>query len=280
MGDSILAKPRLEAISILSALAARTQRVRLGVACMASLPVRDPIIFACEWAGVDVLSAGRSVLVACSGLGGKPSDAEAKVFGLKRKDRATRMEEGIEVLKRLWSEDHVSFSGTYYRFEDVTIEPKPIQRPHPPIWTAHSHRGTDKLLEHMRRRTARLGDGYMAASGDPLQYQATLHSIRGYMKEYGRDPDGLLPGLYYNINVNEDRESAFEESMRFLDTYYMTHYKPELVESWLAWGSPEQCAAKLRQYVDVGVRMITLRLTGWDQMGQLKRGIEEVLPKI
>ncbi len=55
---------------------------------------------------------------------------------------------------------------------------------------------------------------------------------------------------------------------------------PELVESWLAWGSPEQCAAKLRQYVDVGVRMITLRLTGWDQIGQLQRCIEEVLPKI
>ena len=65
-----------------------------------------------------------------------------------------------------------------------------------------------------------------------------------------------------------------------LDTYYMTHYKPELVESWLAWGSPEQCATTLRQYVEAGVRMITLRLTGWDQMGQLKRCIEEVLPKI
>ncbi len=60
----------------------------------------------------------------------------------------------------------------------------------------------------------------------------------------------------------------------------MTNYKPELVESWLAYGSPEECAARLRQYVGVGIKMITLRLTSWDQMSQLKRLMEEVLPKV
>jgi hypothetical protein len=73
---------------------------------------------------------------------------------------------------------------------------------------------------------------------------------------------------------------AFEESTRFLNAYYMTNFKPEVVESWLAYGSPEQCIARLRQYVDVGIKMITMRLTGWDQMGQLKRCMEEVLPYV
>ena len=120
----------------------------------------------------------------------------------------------------------------------------------------------------------------MAAQGNPEDYRSTLKSISGFMREYGRDPDTLSTSLYYNININEDRKTAFEESTRFLNAYYMTNFKPEVVESWLAYGSPEQCITRLREYIDVGVKMITMRLTGWDQMGLLKRCMEEVLPYV
>ena len=281
VGDNILAKPRLEAITILSAVAARTKRVRLGPACMASMAIRNPIILATQWASLDLISGGRTVFVACTGLGSADAQGkEARTFGMERKDRAPRMEEEIEILKRLWTEDHVSFTGKYYNFEDVTVEPKPAKKPRPPIWTAHAHKGIPRLIDRARRRTARLSDGYMAAMGHPEEYRGTLEAIHGYMPEYGRDPSKLDTALYYNINVNEDRKAAFEESTRFLNAYYMTNFKPEAVESWLAYGSPEQCVARLRQYVDVGVKMITMRLTSWDQMGQIKRVMEEVLPNV
>jgi alkanesulfonate monooxygenase SsuD/methylene tetrahydromethanopterin reductase-like flavin-dependent oxidoreductase (luciferase family) len=137
-----------------------------------------------------------------------------------------------------------------------------------------------KFIERAQRRTARIADGYMAAQGTAEEYRSTLKSISGFMREYGRDPDTLSTALYYNININEDRKAAFEESTRFLNAYYMTNFKPEVVESWLAYGSPEQCISRLREYIDVGVKMITMRLTGWDQMGQLKRCMEEVLPHV
>ncbi len=281
VGDNILAKPRLEAITILSAVAARTNRVRLGSACMASMAVRNPIILATQWASLDLISGGRTVFVACTGLGSTDAEEkEARVFGIERKDRAPRMEEEIEILKRLWTEDHVSFTGKYYNFEDVTVEPKPAQKPRPPIWTAHAHKGIPRFIDRARRRTARMSDGYMTGQGHPEEYQETLSVISKYMLEYGRDPSKLGTALYHNINVNEDRKAAFEESTRFLNAYYMTNFKPEALEGWLAYGSPEQCIARLRQYVNVGVKMITMRLTSWDQMRQLKRVIEEVLPNV
>lgn len=281
VGDSILAKPRLEAVALLSAAAARTKRLRMGPACMASMALRDPIILACQWASLDFISGGRTVFVACTGLGSADAQGkEARTFKMDRKDRAPRMEEEIEIFKRLWTEDHVSFKGKYYSFEDVTVEPKPAQKPRPPIWIAHSHKGMPKFIERARRRTARLADGYMAAQGHPEEYRSTLNAVTGYMREYGRDPANLSTALYYNINVNENRQAGFEESTRFLNAYYMTNFKPEVVESWLAYGSPEQCISRLRQYVEVGIKMITLRLTSWDQMGQLKRCMEEVLPYV
>ncbi len=281
VGDSILAKPRLEAVALLSAVAARTKRLRMGPACMASMALRDPIILACQWASLDFISGGRTVFVACTGLGSADAQGkEARTFKMERRDRAPRMEEQIEIFKKLWTEDHVSFNGKYYSFENVTVEPKPAQKPRPPIWIAHSHKGIPKFIDRARRRTARLADGYMAAQGHPEEYRSTLNAITGYMREYGRDPSNLGTALYYNVNVNENRQAGFEESTRFLNAYYMTNFKPEVVESWLAYGSPEQCISRLRQYVDVGIKMITLRLTSWDQMGQLKRCMEEVLPYV
>jgi alkanesulfonate monooxygenase SsuD/methylene tetrahydromethanopterin reductase-like flavin-dependent oxidoreductase (luciferase family) len=281
VGDSILAKPRLEAVALLSAVAARTKKVKMGPACMASMALRHPITLATQWASLDLISGGRTVFVACTGLGSADAQGkEARTYNMERKDRAPRMEEQIEIFKRLWSEDHVSFKGNYYGFEDVTLQPKPAQKPRPPIWIAHAHKGMPKFIERAQRRTARIADGYMAAQGNPEDYRSTLKSITGFMREYGRDPNTLATSLYYNININEDRKAAFEESTRFLNAYYMTNFKPEVVESWLAYGSPEQCIARLREYIDVGIKVITMRLTGWDQMGQLKRCMEEVLPYV
>ena len=130
VGDSLLGKPRMESVTLLSGIAARTERLRLGPACMASFPLRDPVLLAYQWASLDLLAGGRTVLVACTGIvpqeGGR---IEGQLYGLQRKDRVERMLEWIELIKRLWTEDNVTFEGRHYRCEGISIEPRPAARP-------------------------------------------------------------------------------------------------------------------------------------------------------
>src|SRR5215467_15481796 len=106
VGDSLGAKPRPDSISLLGALAAATRRVRLGVGCMASFPVRDPLVFAYQWATLDLLSAGRMLLAACTGLvAGGASAREGALWGVADRERADRLVENLEICRRLWSEE-------------------------------------------------------------------------------------------------------------------------------------------------------------------------------
>jgi alkanesulfonate monooxygenase SsuD/methylene tetrahydromethanopterin reductase-like flavin-dependent oxidoreductase (luciferase family) len=105
--------------------------------------------------------------------------------------------------------------------------------------------------------------------------------IIGYAAEEGRDFSGLPCSLYYNININEDREAAIEESRRYLNAYYEPQvFSREAVEGWVACGSPEQCIAQLQGFVDAGATDILLRFPSWDQAGQFRRCVDEVLPRI
>src|SRR5262245_9848689 len=112
VGDSLLGKPRMESVSLLAGIAARTRRVRLGPACMASFPLRDPILLAYQWASLDLLAGGRTVLVVCTGIvpqeGGR---IEGELYGLQSRDRVQRMLEWIELVKLLWTQDNVSSEG-------------------------------------------------------------------------------------------------------------------------------------------------------------------------
>ena len=94
----------------------------------------------------------------------------------------------------------------------------------------------------------------------------------------GRDPARLGSALYHNININEDRQAALEESTAFLDAYYTSKFSPGFVEGWTVAGGPKQCVAELRAYFEAGVGHMALRLTSWDQRGQLARFLNEVAP--
>jgi alkanesulfonate monooxygenase SsuD/methylene tetrahydromethanopterin reductase-like flavin-dependent oxidoreductase (luciferase family) len=99
-------------------------------------------------------------------------------------------------------------------------------------------------------------------------------------REEGRDPARLGSALYHNININENRQAALEESKAFLDAYYTSKFTPAFVEGWTVAGSPAQCVAELRAYAEAGLGHIALRLTSWDQRGQLKRFLGEVAPAL
>ena len=112
----------------------------------------------------------------------------------------------------------------------------------------------------------------------PNQFRQQWARITAMAREEGRDPARLGSALYHNLNINADRQAALEESKAFLDRYYSSNFSPAFVEGWTAAGSPKQCIAELAQYFEAGMRHIALRLTSWDQRGQLTRFLSEVAP--
>jgi alkanesulfonate monooxygenase SsuD/methylene tetrahydromethanopterin reductase-like flavin-dependent oxidoreductase (luciferase family) len=289
VGDSILAKPRLEAVALLGALAGATERVRLGVGCLATFVHRHPVLFAQQWASLDVLSQGRMWLVVCLGGPDKQSPSQAlehRVMGILSNERVPRLEEGIQLVRRLFQEDNITHDGRFYQFEGVTLQPKPVQNPCP-IWIASNPTGitwqdgasaSDAIIERNFRRVARYADGWQTNKVAPEQFREQWDWILRLVRKEGRDPAELGNSLYHNININEDRQTALEESKQFLDKYYFSDFSQGFVERWTTAGSPEACIEEFQAYFDAGVQHITLRLTSWDQMGQFKRFIEEVAP--
>jgi alkanesulfonate monooxygenase SsuD/methylene tetrahydromethanopterin reductase-like flavin-dependent oxidoreductase (luciferase family) len=289
VGDSLLAKPRLESVTLLSALAAITSRVRLGVGCMATFAHRHPLLLAQQWSSLDVLSNGRAWLVAC--LGG-PNDAgvaqalEHAAMGIQARERIRRLEEGITILRKLFHEKHVSHRGRFYQFDGVTLQPSPVQNPCP-IWIASNPTGltwkggasaSETIIERSFRRVARYADGWMTNKVPPEQFHQQWGRIAAMAREEGRDPEKLGNALYHNVHIHEDRRAALAESKTFLDKYYSANFSPSFVEGWTAAGPPKQCIEELQAYFDAGVQHVSLRLTSWDQKGQLKRFLNEVAP--
>ena len=97
-------------------------------------------------------------------------------------------------------------------------------------------------------------------------------------REEGRDPSKLGSALYHNIHIDEDRQRALEQTKKFLDTYYTSNFSAAFVEGWTVAGGPQECVAQLRAYFDAGLGHVALRLTSWDQRGQLRRFLDEVAP--
>ena len=289
VGDSLLAKPRLESVTLLSALAGVTERVRLAVGCMATFVHRHPVMFAQQWASLDVLSNGRALLAVC--LGGPDSAnaaqaAEHAVMGIASGERVERLEEGITILRALFGGKGASHAGRFYQFQNVTLEPRPVQNPLP-IWIASNPTGltwkggasaSEAVVERSFRRVARLADGWMTNKLSPAEFAEQFGRVRAMAKEEGRDPASLGSALYHNINVNEDRQAALEESKKFLDAYYTANFSAKFVEQWTVAGGPKECVAQLRAYFDAGLGHMALRLTSWNQQAQFTRFVNEVAP--
>lgn len=285
VGDQIMAKPRMESIILMAGVAARTKKVKIGPACMASFPSRNPIILAYQWASLDLMSNGRMIMAACMGVTESSNLAaiEQQNMGITNADRAPRMEEGVKILRMLWTQDRVTYEGRFHTLKDAFIEPKPVQNP-PPIWMTGNPnmQGPENVIRRNLRRVARLGDGWMTTAWPPEKFNAQRSRVFEYAKEYGRSFESLPCHLYYNININEDREAAIAESTKYLEMYYTpAKFTRERVEGWVACGPPKQCIEQLQQFVDeAGTTDISLRLPSWDQAGQFKRLVNEVLPHL
>lgn len=284
-GDALFANQRLDAFTLLAALSGRTSRVTLGPACMGSFALRDPRVFAAEWASLDVLSGGRTRLSVCAGGGG--GDAwvrESEAMGIPAGQRRARMMENIAVLRHLWTTEDAPFEGAFIRFGGVTLLPKPVQSPCP-IWlTTNAGRlgngqadagGSSFAL----KRVGRVADGWMTHSVSPAGFRESLDVVLQAGKDAGRDMDGFDNILCHHVNIAADQDTALADAKRYLDGYYNANYTPERLRAWGVYGPPAHCIAALRGFIGSGCRRITFRLaTTGDAMEQFRRLTEDVLP--
>jgi alkanesulfonate monooxygenase SsuD/methylene tetrahydromethanopterin reductase-like flavin-dependent oxidoreductase (luciferase family) len=286
VGDALFVHQRLDALTLLAAIAGRTSRVRLGPSCMGSFALRDPRVFAYEWASLDVISGGRTILAVCSGGGaGAAWDAETEAMGIPPPERRKRMIENIAVLRHLWTTDDTPFEGAYLRFGPVTMLPKPVQSPCP-IWlTTNAGRlgnqrtgagGSDFAL----RRVGRVADGWMTHSVTPEGFRRSLDTIRRAGEAEGRAMNGFGNIVTAVVNIQDDQDAAVADAKRYLDLYYGADYTPERLHAWGPIGTPAQCAAWIARFAGSGCQGFTFRLaTMGDAMAQLRRLTEEVLPR-
>jgi alkanesulfonate monooxygenase SsuD/methylene tetrahydromethanopterin reductase-like flavin-dependent oxidoreductase (luciferase family) len=189
-------------LPILSAIAVRTSRIRLGTFIII-LPLHHPVRVAEDAATVDILSNGRLDL----GVGQGYWLSEFASFGIPRSQRASRVEEGLEIIQRCFTQDSFSFDGKYYHLREVALAPKPLQQPHPPLWVA-------AMAEKSVTRAARLGYHLAGSGGADLQriYDAAL-------QHYGRTPEEYHIAQLRAVYIAETREQAWDDAEPHL--YYM-----------------------------------------------------------
>ena len=284
VGDSLLAKPRLESIALLSALAVRTRRLRLGPACMASFPLRNSLLLAAQWASLDIIAEGRTILCVC--LGGNPNRGgafavEYQTMGVEPRTRVGRLEEGIAVLRALWDEAPATFHGDYYDFENVAFQPKPAQGSRLPIWIASNPDPaalSPAAFDRALGRIARLSDGWMTTVVDAATFERQWRRIQALAREAGRDPAALDSSIHQMVNIHPDPETAVAEAKKFLDTYYSTDYSRAVLDTWVAYGPPERVAENLLGYVRAGCQTLILRFATYDQQAQLRLFLDHVAP--
>lgn len=285
VGDGLVAKARLESVVSLSAIAARTSRVRLGVACLATFVLRHPVLFAVQWASLDVLSAGRTQLTVCLGAttarsGSNPS-VELQAMGIGPGERIPRFEENFAVLREVWS-GPASFAGRFVEFDEMDLQPRPVQDPCP-IWIASNPDASALSPEAYRAaidRVGRLADGWQTTVTAPEEFGRRWDEIREAATRHGRSADAMVSSSHLMINLADDITTARDEARRFLDTYYSMKLDDATMDRWGAYGPPEHVLARLLEYVDRGLDLPILRFASYDQSAQFERASEMLLPEL
>lgn len=268
VGDSLTARPRLEALTTLAAVSGRTHRIRLGTAILLAA-LRHPVLLAHSVANIDLLSGGRVDLGIGFGRAGDPAqEHEFESLGLSAKQRVKMSEELVEVMRRLWRERDVSFRGKFTSFEHVTLEPRPVQPGGVPIWLSSNN------VEPGLRRVGRMGDGWLNNITTPEVYRVCLEKIRYYAVQAGRSPDAIEPGLYFTVAAGE--EETVKEGQTFLAEYYNRPYESVAKAMACVLGSWGEVLDRLESYLDAGARTVVIRFASGDQLGHLEACAESL----
>jgi probable F420-dependent oxidoreductase len=258
--------PMYEALTLLATYIPITSRIRLGTAVYL-LALRTPAIAAKITSTLDALSGGR--LIFGVGVGGE-NPKEFEVVGVPHGERGARVTEGIDVVRTLWRDTPASFKGRFTQFEGVSLDPKPVQKPGPPIWIGGR---SDAALT----RAGRQGDGWVSYVVQPERYGQSVAKIRAAAA--GRSLDGFAFAHLGFITVGRDWESAKAVWARALTKRYAQDFEP-LARKYGIIGTPEQCAEQIARFEAAGCNYMIANPIGdpKDERDQVERIAADVLP--
>ncbi|MGC8850493.1 MAG: TIGR03560 family F420-dependent LLM class oxidoreductase [Candidatus Bathyarchaeia archaeon] len=247
----VTGKPFLECWTTLSALTQCTRKIRLGplVSCNS---FRHPPLLAKMAATVDVLSGGRLEF----GIGAGWFKDEYRRFGYNYPslgERIRQLEESLKIITGVWIQERFSFNGSYYRVSDAFCTPKPVQKPHPPIWIGGKGDNTLRLV-------AGYGDACNLSSLSPEECMKRLMVLENYCEDWGRDPRSIIKSYMAIIFLDKDLESAKAKIRRYLEAL-PTKAVSEIDESFYSKrivGGPGECIRRIEEYEKAGIGYIIL----------------------
>jgi len=261
--------PLYESLTLLASYIGITSRVKLGVGVYL-LALRHPTVAAKITSTLDALSGGR--LIFGVGVGGE-NRKEFEACGIPHTERGARVTEGIDVVRTLWRDSPARFKGRFTQFEGVSIDPKPVQRPAPPIWVGGR---SDAALA----RAGRQGDGWISYVVQPERYKQGLAKIEAAASAAGRSLEGFAKGHLTFITLGKDYESAERVWVERLSQRYAQDFGP-LAKKYGIIGTPGQCAEQLERFIEAGCTYFVLDAIcdAADEAGQIETFAAEILPK-
>jgi probable F420-dependent oxidoreductase len=265
LSDHIVTRnPSLDIACLFAMIAARTKHVKMGPSVL-TLPARHPVQVAKTYATLDYISGGRMIMAVGSG-----SDMRDLIAcGVPVEARGARLDEGIVILRKLWSESHVTHHGRFYSFDDVTIEPKPHDGPLD-IWIGGR---SDAIL----KRTARIGDGWFPALTSPEEFKRDMAKLIAFGEDYGRKMNPREAGVLLFTYVTDDHERARQVLAPFLRALPMP---PEEAAARCLVGPVQECIAKIHRFIEAGCVKFVLRPScpPAEVMSQIETYGRDILP--
>jgi len=263
VGDSILARPRLDPLPMLSAVAHATRRVTVGTAAFLAA-ARQPVTAAHAIATVDRIAEGRLVLAVGSGFPSDDTRAEFEACGAPYDGRGRRLHDTVRRWRAMWA-------GEVAPDDPVARLPGPSRSGGPPVWLAG---GTDRAL----RAVGRLYDGWLPYPPTPEAYAAGWEQVTDAATAAGREPGDITPALYATLVLADTAEAAAEEADAYVSAYYGLPLELLSAFQTVICGPPEACVERLRSYVEAGARHVILRFGSRRVTEQLWWAVAEVVP--
>lgn len=271
LGERVIWRhPHLDAFITAGMIFAHTTRLRMGFVVL--VPLRHPIITSKMITSLDQASNGR--LLIFPGIGGD-YPREYENCGVPVSERVGRTDEALEIMRRLWGGEKVSYEGKYYQLKDAVAQPLPVQPGGPPLWLAHRGRAETSI-----RRTVRLCDGWLASWVSPERFKHVWQKTQEYARAEGRDPSTLTPAAIVRMVIADSKEEGARRAARWRADMYGHAFEPTLMEHLIPVGTPEQCAQKLKSFIEAGATVLKLSFAlpeeEWEE--QEKALVKEVLP--
>jgi probable F420-dependent oxidoreductase len=243
--------------------AACTDKLRLGCVVFVT-PLHTPVLLAKSLSTLDQMSRGRLEVGVGTGAEGRMFSA----FGVDPRTLVARFNEGLDVMKTLWTKSDVTLNGRFWQLDGANIDPKPFQKPYPPLW--FGARQPTAL-----RRAVRQGDGFFGAgSSTTAQFAEQVRIVREALAEEGRDPASFRIAKRVYIAVDEDAERARERIASWMEQFYGSRRLLDVA----VFGPSDECVRGLREVADAGAELILFTLM-FDEDEQMERLAAEVMPQ-